>query len=963
MLSAGERPISGVFKSAEAERRKFEDPEPEEPLPKKVKLVEPSILEEKVLSPPLTATEDKSESDIAKNHNPHDDNDKSSPQSSPPPILLPPVHDGDRLHATDDAAVVIKVSLPQFSDDQVKASDEIFVEENNNDVKLKLKEVKNDEKLDDLASKINALQVSIEAVKKNEKIDDLANKVDALKVSVDSLKGKIIPEIAKPREVQPSDERIERLILCRNLKDVLELFSEFSYNKPENVLACDLCYSAQAKGGSISGQFKYDQDLDQPSEKLNPEFSHLKCHLKVHLSRQAHIENWSAWRKIEEENQELISRSRLVGMRIARICYDMYKNGKSLRSFEMEIVKAVRNDCDLGDLNHSKHFPEKFRPYVAQEIRRRTVKYVSNRLEQTGFLPAINVQADKGTTVHSTRQFTTVALVVPGSEALITNMYLGQPIVKCHTGRGVSESIVEELQKFQIHESQIEGGSFDGQYFHLSVGEHLTELLGKTSPILCSWDPLHKIGVAETHIRKDKSFQWLVSLTETCQQIYKKFSWGKNYQALVDKCELLEMSMRNLKVFSTTRFPNSVRALFDTLIDVFKPVVNCLRDIIENNKGSSKEEKNRSDDAKAILRKIVNKSFILQLSGTSDIYENFGHVANICQTVDLLPHERFDNVMERIGYFDVMLRSISHDNCKETDPATNIQITKCHWPRYHACLESLKTDKFMGVVVKPDYESKAYNTKLTKKKNNLELATKVEDVTRSNLSVLVKRLGSDLKNDTFEKDAVEAIELSRNVCDLRKFAVEVRKKGSVQTSHILGGVFKDSAKKLTTTLDEIPDAEMKENFAKFLNALESYTKNVEVKDLDSKTIIKDFLKKPELYRGVELTLHSVTVAAVKISVESVVESLVSRYEQHFDSARQLTEEKALDEMEISENGPAFVKADTVLNAAMDNYWKSKKSDNFWHFIHKSHDIRAHSGESKVVKKCLNMASRLPFMDE
>ena len=50
MLSAGERPISGVFKSAEADRRKFEDPEPEEPLPKKVKLVEPSILEEKVLS-------------------------------------------------------------------------------------------------------------------------------------------------------------------------------------------------------------------------------------------------------------------------------------------------------------------------------------------------------------------------------------------------------------------------------------------------------------------------------------------------------------------------------------------------------------------------------------------------------------------------------------------------------------------------------------------------------------------------------------------------------------------------------------------------------------------------------------------------------------------------------------------------------------------------------------------------
>ena len=72
------------------------------------------------------------------------------------------------------------------------------------------------------------------------------------------------------------------------------------------------------------------------------------------------------------------------------------------------------------------------------------------------------------------------------------------------------------------------------------------------------------------------------------------------------------------------------------------------------------------------------------------------------------------------------------------------------------------------------------------------------------------------------------------------------------------------------------------------------------------------LRKPELYTGVELTLHCVSVAAIKISVESVVESLVSRCESHFDFKSQLTEDKALDEMEISENRPTFVKADAVL---------------------------------------------------
>ena len=79
------------------------------------------------------------------------------------------------------------------------------------------------------------------------------------------------------------------------------------------------------------------------------------------------------------------------------------------------------------------------------------------------------------------------------------------------------------------------------------------------------------------------------------------------------------------------------------------------------------------------------------------------------------------------------------------------------------------------------------------------------------------------------------------------------------------------------------------------------------------------MREPELYSGVELTLHCGTVAAVKMSVERVVESLVSRYENHYDSARQLKEENALDEMEKSENGLAFVKADVVLCATTNKY--------------------------------------------
>ena len=118
-------------------------------------------------------------------------------------------------------------------------------------------------------------------------------------------------------------------------------------------------------------------------------------------------------------------------------------------------------------------------------------------------------------------------------------MYLGQPIVKDHSGDGVADSIVGELIKYGVDPSQVEGGSYDGQYFHLNVPRHLSDKLNLSGTFTCTWDPLHKIGVKETHIRADKEFFFLVALTSTCQEIYKKFNWGKNYQALVEMCEHL----------------------------------------------------------------------------------------------------------------------------------------------------------------------------------------------------------------------------------------------------------------------------------------------------------------------------------------------------------------------------------------------------------------------------------------
>ena len=95
--------------------------------------------------------------------------------------------------------------------------------------------------------------------------------------------------------------------------------------------------------------------------------------------------------------------------------------------------------------NHSSEFYSNFMPFVSEQVTERLKSFFSSRLDHTGFKPPVNFQADKGTNVHRSRQFTSVIIAVPESPKLLTYIYLDQPVVKSHDGPGVTRSIIDEL--------------------------------------------------------------------------------------------------------------------------------------------------------------------------------------------------------------------------------------------------------------------------------------------------------------------------------------------------------------------------------------------------------------------------------------------------------------------------------------------------------------------------------------
>ena len=143
------------------------------------------------------------------------------------------------------------------------------------------------------------------------------------------------------------------------------------------------------------------------------------------------------------------------------------------------------------------------------------------------------------------------------------------------------------------------------------------------------------------------------------------------------------------------------------------------------------------------------------------------------------------------------------------------------------------------------------------------------------------------------------IEKIRFLTDLRSLSKELAGKGSIYVEARKANEFLANARLITASLDDIPDNEITENYKRFLNKLELYIQEKRIKKMNSISILKDFISsKSNLFEGNGLTIGTLVCALVKVSVESVVEWLVSRYENHFHKNRVLDELNALDEMEI-----------------------------------------------------------------
>ena len=117
---------------------------------------------------------------------------------------------------------------------------------------------------------------------------------------------------------------------------------------------------------------------------------------------------------------------------------------------------------------------------------------------------------------------------------------------------------------------------------------------------------------------------------------------------------------------------------------------------------------------------------------------------------------------------------------------------------------------------------------------------------------------------------------------------------------------------------------------------------------DSKDLINLFSCTPSLYEGIELIMQSAYVAAIKVSVESVAESVISVYNRHNSDIRPMEENQVNDEMFVSWNGPEIGEADDILKEALELHFKGSRLG--VHFTTNNLFVTAGTTVQNILKK-------------
>ena len=188
-------------------------------------------------------------------------------------------------------------------------------------------------------------------------------------------------------------------------------------------------------------------------------------------------------------------------------------------------------------------------------------------------------------------------------------------------------------------------------------------------------------------------------------------------------------------------------------------------------------------------------------------------------------------------------------------------------------------------------ETRRYNLTryLTINDNQPTQPTIVIHQVEQKLARFTQELHNKLKNNVYDANDIKIINIPKCLTDLKSTLLKLKARGVPIVSAIEGDKFIESTKSLCHTIDDVPDNVFKAQHTVFLKKLLNTYNGISQTDLDNLRnidMIKRFFNTNDnLYEGIEFVIHAITAGSVAISMESIVEYVVSIYENRQSKKR------------------------------------------------------------------------------
>lgn len=206
--------------------------------------------------------------------------------------------------------------------------------------------------------------------------------------------------------------------------------------------------------------------------------------------------------------------------------------------------------------------------------------------------------------------------------------------------------------------------------------------------------------------------------------------------------------------FSETRFANHCVKVYKALHKDYPALVTTLEETQISKAGGDSKEREKANQAAEIKSSLLNKKFALRLSGVCDIYSVFGHAINVLQTVNMLPHEKYDIFMTCVNDLLCMTESVDdHDKCPKVPKPV------CQWPTYHNDVKDINSGKYRGIILIGDEkETRRVNiTRFLEKQTSDKMPEDVHKLVGKQLIKFLKELHQKLKSNVYDEEDVEMI--------------------------------------------------------------------------------------------------------------------------------------------------------------------------------------------------------------